>query len=357
MDGPDPPGGFPGSIPQTIEAALVAGQAAVAAAFVDGATTVAVELPMGRSRRFWYRMAPAAVVREEVAILAAHFVGMFEGAATGLLLDEELPHIDMERAGLGWLARTGTVGETARREGVRAVRSRGGGCAAAAATTTTSAAAGAGGDAPAAAVPPATPVAPAAGGPAGAVTAGGPGDPPPLDVLVIAGARPCRAAAVASLVASATAAGTAVVLFNCFLEAEWTPSPPTVLPVYVVRALDKGAALLEGHGPDARWEVFGEIAVFQYEAMATAPREWVPTTRAVHAALEAAGARREGISGYWGSLGPGCEAGFWPFQAHVLAMPLASDGEGGDAAAGGGRSGGVVRGKGAKDRPKRFGFF
>jgi len=291
---------------------------------------------MGRSRRFWYRMAPPAVVREEVAILTGHFVGMFEGASTGLLLDEELPPLDVRGCGLEWLTKVGGIGETARREGVRAVRSRGGSAACAPSPPPLP-------HRDAAAVPP------VAAAPVGA-TAGATPTSPALDVLVIAGARSCRASSVAALVAAATAAGTAVVLFNCFLEAEWTPGPAGITPVYVVRALDKGAVLLAGHGAAEEWEVFGEIAVFQYEAMTTAPRGWVPTTAAVHAALAGVGGRREGLSGYWGSLGPGCEAGFWPFQAHVVAMPLAADAEGADA-------GGAGGGKAAKDRPKRFGFF
>ncbi|CDF40821.1 unnamed protein product [Chondrus crispus] len=38
-----------------------------------------VELPMGRSRRFWYRMSPPAMAVRESSVLALHFAQIFKG--------------------------------------------------------------------------------------------------------------------------------------------------------------------------------------------------------------------------------------------------------------------------------------
>lgn len=74
------------SIPQTIEYAIRQAQHATAHALCSGLTHVRVELPMGRSRKHWYRMSPTESWFAESSILAFHFAEMFEQLKIVLVL-------------------------------------------------------------------------------------------------------------------------------------------------------------------------------------------------------------------------------------------------------------------------------
>lgn len=82
---------FPAYIPQTMEWALSQAQSALAAALSDDLRRIIVELPMGRTRKFWTRQAPRDSWLRETAVLASHITHFVEGADIRVVLGEKCP--------------------------------------------------------------------------------------------------------------------------------------------------------------------------------------------------------------------------------------------------------------------------
>eukprot|EP00172_Hildenbrandia_rubra_P001222 Plantae.Rhodophyta-Hildenbrandia_rubra.ctg17689.p1 GENE.Plantae.Rhodophyta-Hildenbrandia_rubra.ctg17689~~Plantae.Rhodophyta-Hildenbrandia_rubra.ctg17689.p1 ORF type:complete len:266 (-),score=29.96 Plantae.Rhodophyta-Hildenbrandia_rubra.ctg17689:140-937(-) len=73
-------------LPQTIEYSLQCAKEATRQALLSGILRISIELPMGRSRKYWYKMAPLDDIYEESSLLATHFCEMFQGARIKLVL-------------------------------------------------------------------------------------------------------------------------------------------------------------------------------------------------------------------------------------------------------------------------------
>ena len=73
-------------IPQTIEYSIIEAQKATQRALCDDKTYLRVELPMGRSRKHWYRMSPMEAWYEESSILVFHYASMFKSLRIVLVL-------------------------------------------------------------------------------------------------------------------------------------------------------------------------------------------------------------------------------------------------------------------------------
>lgn len=94
----------PAFIPQTIEYAIRRAKTATAHALSSGLTHVRVELPMGRSRKHWYRMSPLEAWYTETSVLAFHFCEMFKGLHITLILGQG-PGVVHKTAWIGDLCR------------------------------------------------------------------------------------------------------------------------------------------------------------------------------------------------------------------------------------------------------------
>lgn len=261
----------PPFIPQTIEYALRCAQAATAAALVAGETRLVVTLPMGRSRRHWYRLSPldGELVRKESATLALHFAELFKGARIRVVVGVD-PEVGWR---VPWLERCEVVGGKGGWEEDGEAR-------------------------------------------AGEV-----------DVVVFGGLVASQRAAFNALLGS-VAAESAVVLFNCFMEVpvKKLKDLDSFRPAYVCRSAGKVAVLFVGYGDEAEgWHVYTETAIFEFEWVGRRDADWLPTPDAIERVVQARGCRRRSLGGYWESASPGCESGFWPFHSiasrEVLPIP------------------------------------
>lgn len=296
-DGYEPPPPF---IPQTMEFAIRQAQQATADALVSGVTRVRVELPMGRSRKHWYRMSPLSSWYSEASVHAFHFADMFRGLRVCIVLG----------TGPGVLHSVPWVDDLRRvKDGAPPI----------------------------------------------------PNDLPTGDagrtVVIIAAASTGQRAAVERIVEDVTSAE-AVVLLNCFLDAPLKPEPNGFRTVYACRSYEKCAVLRPAL--EADWAVFVEIAVFEYEwvgyhseePVLAHEEEWTPTQRALEQFATSRGAgRKGGISGFYATEYAGCEAGFWPFMTLASREVMPMDGELMD------RESRERRDKKKKNSSRPFGFF
>lgn len=255
---PDAASNPPHALPQTIEHALLLAQGATRAALEAAPTRaharLAVEVPMGRSRRFWYRMSPPSMAVAESATLALHFAQLFRGLRLAVVLGHGIAAAQRVPWVTGVFALDGLDGaDDALRD---------------------------------------------------------------AQVVVVAAAAKEQRAAVQHVSALCEHSAEAVLLFNCFLDVPIAEAlPPGFRHAYVCRALDKLAVLREE--PCEHWHVFTEIAVFEYEwvgCRSLDESEWQPTQDNVERFAMARGAQRKGINGYFETGYSGCEAGFWPFM-------------------------------------------
>eukprot|EP00177_Eucheuma_denticulatum_P004661 GFKZ01008475.1.p1 GENE.GFKZ01008475.1~~GFKZ01008475.1.p1 ORF type:complete len:265 (+),score=28.06 GFKZ01008475.1:97-795(+) len=143
-----------------------------------------------------------------------------------------------------------------------------------------------------------------------------------FDVVMVAGVLENQRARLEAVLPRFTQSAKGVVLLNCFLDSPIGDSLPGFDDVYVCRAMDKVAVFKDGVGKG--WAVFVEIAVFEYEWVGNKPDGWIPLQDAVSRFVSAKGAQKKGINGYYASLAPGCEAGFWPFMtiSSVTVWPI-----------------------------------
>ncbi len=77
---------FPAYIPQTIEWAIARAQEALADALVDDVRRLIIELPMGRSRNYWYQLAPRNSWIRESGVLVSHVAHAVKGADIRVVL-------------------------------------------------------------------------------------------------------------------------------------------------------------------------------------------------------------------------------------------------------------------------------
>jgi hypothetical protein len=284
----------PPFIPQTIEYALRCAQSATVAALVAGDTRLVVTLPMGRSRRHWYRLSPldGELVRRESALLTLHFAEIFNGARLRVVLG-----VDAEFGrDIPWMERCDVIG---RAEGEGEV-----------------------GD-----------------------------DAPQYDAVVFGGLAVGQRAAFERELARMSS-DTAVIMFNCFVEVPVgsVEGLAGFRPAYVCRSSNKTAILFVGYGQEADgWHVYAETAIFEFEWVGRRAADgWEPTPREVERVLQARGCKRRSIGGYWESVSRGCESGFWPFMTiasrEVLPIP-------------GSQFQDRAKGKASKGNSKPFGFF
>lgn len=283
----------PPFIPQTIEYALREAQTATAAALMEGHTQLIVELPMGRSRKHWYRMSPmdGELVRAESATLTMHFAEMFSGANIQIVLgyDSRLSY-DVE-----WIQRLDVLDETVLNNAGQAAEY-------ALDSFTDSTGCDSGGSEP------------------DSHSARTPR-------ILIVGALLLSQKGQLDALLAVTPPDTAVVLVNCFLEVPFSRArvSSSFRPVYVCRTMDKMAILFIGYGPEAEgWHIFTETSIFEFEWVGRRPSDWLPTSAGVESVASQRGARRQGINGYYRSVAPACESGFWPFMtiSCTLLLPV-----------------------------------
>jgi hypothetical protein len=298
----------PPYLPQTIEYAIREAQAATAAGLCDGATRLVVALPMGRSRKQWYRLSgmESELVREESATLALHFAEMFKGARMRIVLgyDSRPPYsvpwvtqlelLEEASVGLSAAVRASKSGRrrfsilgSIRTEDVDSISDGGGdddgGC---------------------------------------------DSDDEPPDVLIIASVVAWQRQQL-DLVLAQASPETAIILFNCLLDMPTAPSPFPIefVPAYICRSANKTAHMLAGFGPQADgWHLFTETAIFEFEWIGSCSEPgWEPTPSNVDKIAAVRGTKRRSINGYFEVVCRGCESGFWPFMTicsrEVLPMP------------------------------------
>ncbi|PXF44635.1 hypothetical protein BWQ96_05630 [Gracilariopsis chorda] len=251
-------------IPQTIEFALRQAHQATADALIAGHTHLRVELPMGRSRKHWYRMSPIAASHEESCLLAFHFAELFKGLCIHLVLPQPCTLVHS----VPWIHAVHLV----HHHDLFATL----------------------------AVPP---------------------RPDERRVVILAALHDHHLPLIKQLV---SINAQAVLLFNCLLQHPMSEPVPPFTNVYISRALNKCAIFLNGH--NAPWHVFVEIAVFEYEWVGDCDNEWQPSQRAVERFAVERNAQLKSINGYWRTPYAGCEAGFWPFMSVVCRDVLPVDG-------------------------------
>eukprot|EP00178_Gracilaria_changii_P012929 TRINITY_DN36414_c0_g1_i1.p1 TRINITY_DN36414_c0_g1~~TRINITY_DN36414_c0_g1_i1.p1 ORF type:complete len:339 (-),score=26.45 TRINITY_DN36414_c0_g1_i1:192-1187(-) len=261
---PRPDGDDAAFIPQTIEYALRQAHAATAHALVEGHTNLRVELPMGRTRKHWYRMSPMPASYTETALLAFHYATLFTGLCIHLVLTHPSPLTHP-------VPRVHAVHHTDHHD-VLAVLSE-------------------------------------------------PQRPEQRRVLVLAALRSQYKSLLAKLV---FVEADAIILLNSFLEEPLvTPVYPFV-DTYIVRALQKSAVMRARH--DAPWHVFTDIAVFEYEWVGNCDNSWRPTQRRVENFALQRDAKTKAVNGYWHTPYAGCEAVFWTFMTLACRELLPLDG-------------------------------
>lgn len=79
-------------IPQTIEHALRLAQQATSHALQNSHSNLRIELPMGRSRKFWYRPSPVSMSLIESRLICYHFISLFRTLRTLILLPPNTSH-------------------------------------------------------------------------------------------------------------------------------------------------------------------------------------------------------------------------------------------------------------------------
>lgn len=246
-------------LPQTIEYSLQCAKEATRQALLSGILRISIELPMGRSRKYWYKMAPLDDIYEESSLLATHFCEMFQGARIKLVLGAKVA-LGLDAKKVPWIDKVDFV-NVENGNGVLQLDS--------------------------------------------------------FDVVVIAAVDTGRAWLLQEIV-NDFSSEVAIVVLNCCLEDELREGiPDTFVQTYLCRSVEKGAVLKYRHSED--WHVFDEIAVFDYDWVCRQPSSWRPTRVAVEEALIGAGAQRESMNGYYKSS-QGLEAGFWPFM--TIAVPF-----------------------------------
>lgn len=249
----------------------------MAAALVDGVTRLVVELPMGRSRRHWYRMSPVDMWMEESSrALAFHFAELFRTLDIRVVLGH----------GPGPPNRVPWITDVMRLEDVASAANF-------------------------------APIVDDAGESVYPVDS--------TTVVIVAAVSAKQREALASAV-ECIPEDAVVIMLNCMLDAPFAPSllPAAFAPVYVCRAFEKCAVLRNGH--QACWDVFVEIAVFEYEWTGEEGADWVPTQTALECSVSARGASRKGVSAYYETPYASCEAGFWPFMTIACPEVLPLDG-------------------------------
>lgn len=251
-------------IPQTIEFALRQAHQATADALIAGHTHLRVELPMGRSRKNWYRMSPITASHDESCLLAFHFAELFKGLTIHLVLPQPCAGIHS----VPWIHAVHLVHHHDLFSTL--------------------------------AVPP---------------------RPKEHRVVIFAALHDDHLPLIKQLV---SINAQAVVLFNCLLQHPISHLLPPFTNVYITRALNKCAIFLNGH--NAPWHVFVEIAIFEYEWVGDCDNEWRPSQRAVERFAVARNAQLRSINGYWRTPYAGCEAGFWPFMTIACREVLPIDG-------------------------------
>lgn len=287
----------PAFIPQTIEYALRCAQSATAAAFAAEETRVSVTLPMGRSRRHWYRLSPldGVLVRKENVTLALHFVSMFKGLRIRVVLGMD-PDVGWN---VPWIERCDVVGEEGKGWGQGVPEEEG-------------------------------------------------SEP---DVVLLGGFVASQKIIFEEEL-SKIGRDSAVVVFNCFTEVALGKLAIRGLdgfkPAYVCRSDNKTALLFVGYGEEADgWNIYTETAIFEFEWVGRRSAElWTPTAKTVDVVVQGRGCKRKAMGGYWESAFAACESGFWPFMTiaspQILPIP-------------GCRFASKV--KSSKGSPKPFGFF
>lgn len=280
-DAIDPPPAF---LPQTVEYAIRCAQAATRSALILGQTRLSVELPMGRSRRHWYRMSPMDLWYSETETLALHFVELFSPLEVHIVFcgrnkrtekrtekgknDKPFAQPPPDYCTIHRLQDVHhTIDLRHRRKQDKKEDDENG------------------------------------------------------RVLMIAAANENQHAEIERIIKLGEK-WEAIILLNCFMDCVNARLPKDFLRAYTCRAIDKAAVLQEG--VNKRWEIFVEIAVFEYEWVGEEKGKEIPSQNQVERLALLRGARKKGINGYWESSFGGCEAGFWPFMTaacrHV--MPL-----------------------------------
>ena len=276
-DAIDPPPAF---LPQTVEYAIRRAQTATRSALVLGQTRLSIQLPMGRSRRHWYKMSPIDLWYSETEILVLHFVELFSPLDVHIVFcgsnkpkekgkeDKSLPQPPPDYCTIHRLQDV--------HHAIDLVYTR---------------------------------------------KQGKNEDSENRKVLIIATANENQHDEIERVI-KIGGKWEAIILFNCFMESPDSQLPHGFSRAYTCRAMDKAAVLQEG--VNKQWEIFMEIAVFEYEWIGNEEREEIPNQNQVENLALQRGARKKGINGYWKTNFGGCEAGFWPFMTaackHV--MPL-----------------------------------
>lgn len=260
---------YPAFIPQTIEYAVRQAQTATANALIADHTHLNVQLPMGRSRKHWYRMSPFPASLQESCILAFHFAEMFIGLDITLVIANGNPPASK----VDWISHVVRM-EHIRSESAFPHR-----------------------------------------------------DSSEPRVVIVAAATAKQKRQLQQIVQYANSPK-ALIFFNCMLDVPIQPLMDGFVHAYICRPLEKCAILLESH--DAEWDIFVEIAVFEYEwvgrraRMLDADNEWLPVQSVVEHFVSRRGASRKAANTYYSTPYAGCEAGFWPFMTiacqHVLPL-------------------------------------
>ncbi|KAJ8903320.1 hypothetical protein NDN08_004428 [Rhodosorus marinus] len=139
-----------------------------------------------------------------------------------------------------------------------------------------------------------------------------------FDIVIIASATRGDADKISKIV-SECSKDTAIVLFNCFIDANLEEVSPSeqFTPVYICRRYEGGAVLLSGHG--RQWDCFAELSIFEFEHVSRTSPEWRPSCQNLKTALQADGITFDPLTRYYNSNLDLKSAGFWPFM--IICFP------------------------------------
>lgn len=262
---------FPAYLPQTIEYAVVEAQRCMAEALRDEHRRIIVELPMGRSRKYWYRFSPRDMWLRESTTLAPHLAEALSGADIRIIVGNasRLPR-------LSWVSSFCTLSQVTV-------------------------------------------------DPQDFLT-----NISETTIVFIVGLVHKQQLHLHQLIQQIPES-VPIILMNCMMELPYAPSPfpKGFTPVYMCRAL-KGCAFAR-YGHHAPWHLFVEIAVFEYEwirdiQFSDQPDAWVPVQSAIETAALRRGALVKAPHTHYKSPHKGCEAGFWPFMTITFQQTLPLDG-------------------------------
>ncbi len=259
---------FPAYLPQTMERALLDAQSALMRALAEDQHRLIIELPMGRTRKYWSTLSPVSEWYKETEILVSHFLQPYGSADLRVVYSDVCGN---NCADAPFISQRHELGEVDPHELIDAAHDE--------------------------------------------------------TLIVFVGIPDRESSRLVELLAKIPRT-MRVVLFNCRLGGSLIYEPRYTVAYSARTSRHTAIARYQYDGP---WHYFVEIAPFEYywvyDESCDASDPFVPDVDSVLDAAQACGCRLAPNSVFYAPHKQGCEAGFWPFQTLVAKylLPLHGD--------------------------------